>query len=123
MSTHIDILAVRRKLGRNWWGVPRPHGSDGWSLLHSNGIQSIVITCASRDGIEWIHASMTGINDTPSYAKMCELHRAVWGDRGYSYEIHPPRSQHVNIHPYALHLWGRADGRPVLPEFGTLGTI
>lgn len=40
-----------------------------------------------------------------------------------SYQVFAPRNQHVNIHPTALHIWGRSDGRPCMPEFGSWGTI
>jgi len=46
----------------------------------------------------------------------------VW-PAGYAYQVFAPPSQHVNIHPYALHLWGKVDGSPTLPEFGKYGTI
>jgi hypothetical protein len=34
-----------------------------------------------------------------------------------------PPAEHVNIHERALHLWGRVDGSPVMPNFGVYGTI
>lgn len=123
MSTHIDILKVRLILGRDRWQPPVPHGSDGWKMLSLTGRCSVVISCAQIDGAEWVHASMTGPDRVPTYEEMQLLHRAVWGRRGYSYEVHAPEAQHVNIHSNALHLWGRLDGAPVLPEFGLLGTI
>lgn len=124
MPTTIDILRVRRILGRDEWLPPEPFGPDGWRLISRAGDCSAVVSAAPMDdGAVWIHASMTRPGRVPTYAEMCQLHRAVWGDAGYSYEVHPPRSQHVNIHEHALHLWGRADGRPVLPEFGMAGSI
>lgn len=123
MPTHIDILKARLILGRDRWQRPTEHGPDGWRMLSITGRASVVISCAEFDGVEWIHASMTGPDRVPTYDEMRLLHRAVWGDGGYAYEIHAPKTQHVNIHEHALHLWGRRDGRPVLPEFGALGTI
>ena len=49
------------------------------------------------------------------------MHRAVFP--GYAYQVFAPPESHVNIHGNALHLWGRADGKPILPEFGDMGTI
>ena len=124
--TTIPILQIRQRLGRDDWGVPEMFGPDGWkldTLLLKRG--RIIITAdpvgsAFPEG--WIHASMSWQTRLPSYDEMVHLHKAVWPN-GYSYQVFAPPSQHVNIHPYALHLWGMADGSAVLPEFGQFGTI
>lgn len=59
----------------------------------------------------------------PTYDDLVMLHRAVFGLDSYAYQVFAPQRQHVNIHNFALHLWGRADGRAVLPEFGLQGSI
>lgn len=122
MPTHINAIGIRRQLDRDIWSPPAPYGPDGWYFEHRDG-STLIVSYAESDGVAWIHASRTGPGRIPTYEEMIELHRAVWGDHGYSYQIQAPRDQHVNIHPYALHLWGRADGKPVLPEFGKFGSI
>jgi hypothetical protein len=84
---------------------------------------SIIVTQAEHDGVEWIHASIAFPEMMPTYEDLTTLHRAVFGRRRWSYQIFPAESAHVNIHNYALHLWGRADGENVLPNFGEEGTI
>ena len=42
---------------------------------------------------------------------------------GWAYQVFAPPWAHINIHPNALHLWGRLDGANVLPDFGSWGTI
>lgn len=124
MSRSLDPLAVRRRLGRARWSAPMPFGPDGWAYraVSVDGRQrSIIISCAEHDGVAWVHASIAG-DTLPSYADLVELHRAVFGD-GYAYQCFVPASAHVNIHPNALHLWGRLDGKPVLPEFALDGSI
>jgi hypothetical protein len=83
---------------------------------------SIIITQARHDGTEWLHASIA-LDTMPTYADLVLLHRAVFGRRRYAYQVFAPVDQHVNIHEHALHLFGRADGRPVLPEFSEGGSI
>lgn len=125
MTTSINALNVRRVLSRDEWHPPHPHGPDGWKFLHRDGISSVIVSAAvdPNTGINWVHASRTAADRVPTYEEMVQLHTAVWGSAGYSYEVHAPKNHHINIHPFALHLWGRADGRPVLPEFGQFGTI
>lgn len=123
--TAVDAIQVRRTLGRDEWDVPQPYGPNGWSFEQRNGPGSVIVSLwdLEDDGLPWIHASISGGDQMPSYEEICALHRAVWGTDGYAYEIHAPAAQHVNLHPNARHLWGRVDGLPVLPEFGRFGTI
>lgn len=119
-GTTVNGLRVRSILGRREWSVPEPFGPDGWQLTTTDG-RSVIVTAAPHDGEEWIHASIAGPN-MPSYEELALLHRAAFGD-GYAYQVFAPASDHINIHEHALHLWGRADGARVTPDFGRMGTI
>jgi len=124
MPSTIDALRVRRSLGRDEWGAPEPFGDGGWAFMEKNGPGSLLVTTwPFEKEATYLHASISGGDQMPSYEALTGLHKAVWGNDGYAYEIFAPDSQHVNLHPYARHLWGRVDGAPVLPEFGRWGTI
>lgn len=90
--------------------------------MHRNGTTSVIVSAVLFDDVDYVHASVADQDQMPTYDDLCLLHRAVFGD-GYAYQVFAPREQHVNIHQYALHLWGRADGALVLPEFRSDGTI
>jgi len=131
VTTNLHPLHIRRVLNDTYgrrWDAPREHGPDGWSYVlppiterftdgtaerHSG--RSVIVSCADHDGDEWVHASLAG-TETPTYVELTWLHRAVFRD-GYAYQVFAPRDKHVNIHEHALHLWGRLDGTPALPEF------
>ena len=108
-------------------GRPQAFGSCGFTvrLFASSGVcnGSVIVTQADHDGVEWIHASIARENVFPSYADLARLHKAVFGPRRFAYQVFATDERHVNIHAKALHLWGRADGRNVLPDFGQFGTI
>lgn len=126
MTATVNALTVRRVLGRKEWGPPHQFGPDGWlfqSQTPEAGRCSVIVSADRHDdGLVWIHASISRELLMPSYDDLQLLHRAVFGD-GYAYQVFAPPTSHVNIHEHALHLWGRADGRPELPEFGRFGTI
>lgn len=124
MRRVIDPAKIWANLPEKWlWDKPKPYGPDGVTLIHSNGSNTMIISAADwDDGVEYIHASIADTLQTPSYDDLVKLHKTAFGD-GYAYQVFAPRDQHVNIHEHALHLWGRADGQPVLPEFGAMGTI
>lgn len=122
VTSSVDALRIRQRLGRSLWCAPRPFGPDGWTYTSKDGDWSIIVSVAEQsDGLEWIHASIAG-QRMPSYDQLAALHHGVFGD-GYAYQCFVPYAHHVNIHKYALHLWGRLDGKPALPEFGEYGTI
>lgn len=73
-------------------------------------------TLGSDKDIEWIHASISRRNCMPTYEDLSMMHKAVFTD-GFSYQVFAPPSKHINIHKYALHLWGRVDGQPQVPDF------
>jgi hypothetical protein len=124
VSTSIDALKIRRIMGRRMWSVPMPMGPDGWRLdsLWENG--RMIVTCSDWDDdpTEWLHASMAFETRVPAYDELARMHRAVFGT-GYAYQVFVGGRQHINIHANALHLWGRLDGKPCLPEFGQFGSI
>lgn len=122
MSTSIDALKLRRVLGRDRWLPPAPHGPDGWSLVARDRASSVIVSCADFDGVDWLHASIAHDERMPTYEDLQLLHRAAFG-HGFAFQVFAPPSRHVNIHQYALHLWGRRDGRNPLPDFGVSGTI
>jgi hypothetical protein len=123
MATTIDALAIQRTLNQldMGWLRPCPFGEDGWMWRHRTGRRSMIVTCAPMDdGVEWVHASLTGTKHVPPYSELVILHKAVFGD-GWAYQVFAPPAEHVNIHHTALHLFGRLDGKPALPDF-TCGT-
>ena len=126
MST-ADGLRLRRVMGRKTWGVPEPFGPDGWRMLSLDVpvTGSVIVTTSDVPGdpYEWTHASIAWTTQMPSYEWLCRLKEAVWGGDGYAYQVFVLASEHVNIHEFALHLWGRADGAPVLPEFTRLAGV
>lgn len=113
--THPSTAALARAFrGR----TVTDHGPLGARLIDYDRT-SIIVSDAPLRGPDrvltsWTHVSMTRRDSVPSYDDLCALHAAVWPD-GWAYQMFAPPSHHVNIHPYALHLWGRSDGRPVLP--------
>lgn len=117
MASIIDALRVRKMLGAKGWFPPQPWGPDGWCFGSNDFTKSIIASCAWMDGVEWIHASIAYNDGTiPTNDDMQMLHAAIFGE-GYAYQVFPVFEEG------ALHLFGRSDGRPVLPEFGGQGAL
>jgi len=101
-----------------------PFGAAGlvWKLHRDEGDRgSMIVTQAEYpDGSEWLHASLAWADRDPTYRELAAMKAVVFGRRRPAYMVLPPESEHVNIHEHALHLYGRADGVPQLPDF-TMG--
>lgn len=65
-----------------------------------------VCICAS-DGMGWEHVSVS-IKDkkprTPTWDEMCAVKEVFWDHEDAVIQLHPPRSQYVNMQPHTLHL-------------------
>ena len=86
------------------------------------GVRRIIITDAEMpDGVEWRHASISRKDKMPTYDDLVLLYEVAYPG-GYAYQCFVPPSEHINIHPRALHLWGRADGSRALHDFTEGGT-
>ena len=67
----------------------------------------------------WMHVSVSRRTRMPTYRDMTEVKRLFVGEEREAYEVHPPKSKHVNIHPFCRHLWCALEG-PALPDFTTV---
>ena len=124
----IDGLRLRRVMGRELWRPPIPFGPDGWKMSHQDDCgdpartpwASVIVTCSDMPGYDYdiVHASIAYADGVtmPTYYELDRLHKAVWDEGGYAYQVFIQGTDHVNLHPTALHLWGRLDGKPMLPE-------
>jgi hypothetical protein len=123
----VDIPRLVNALHRHRPGPPKAFGPCGIGirLYDSSAVctGSVIVSQADHDGDEWIHASIARERHMPTYDDLVALKRGVFGPDRYAYQVFPPADQHVSIHDRALHLWGRADGKPATPEFGAMGTI
>jgi hypothetical protein len=124
-SPVVDGLQLRLLLGRKQWSVPEEFGCCGW-IMHglAGGYRSTVRVTGDHqsDSVNWIHASIGQHDHMPTYEDLQLLHRAVFR-QGWAYEVFAPPADHINIHSFVRHLFGRADGERVLPDFGRFGTI
>ena len=76
---------------------------------------NIIAACAQpSEGIHWEHVSVTLCNSggCPSWEEMDMVKRLFWDDSEAVMQLHPARSEHVNIHEGCLHLW-RPTNQPI----------
>jgi hypothetical protein len=67
------------------------------------------MTIVFSDGGGWEHVSVSHPDRCPSYEEMDEVKQRFWADSDCVMQLHVPRSDHRNCHPYCLHLWRPLD--------------
>lgn len=69
------------------------------------------VVASSGDG--WDHVSVSLPNRCPNWREMDAVKRLFFRDDETAMQLHVPPSDHVNCHPYCLHLWRPNDGREI----------
>lgn len=81
-----------------------PHLGEGdetcGAFRFPNGLR--VIAAA---GMGWDHVSVSRADRTPTWDEMEYAKRVFFKDDETAMQLHVPPSDHVNCHPYCLHLW------------------
>lgn len=68
-------------------------------------------------GLDHVSVAPYKKNRIPTWEQMCEVKDVCFNDEEEAYEIHPPKSEYVNMKDNCLHLWARSDGKRVLMGF------
>lgn len=61
----------------------------------------IVASC----GGGWDHVSISRANRCPNWPEMEHIKRMFFNDDETAMQLHVPTSEHINAHPFCLHLW------------------
>ena len=72
-----------------------------------NGKKGTFVMGRDEAGLE--HVSVQLFGKLPSWSEMCEIKDIFWDEEEMVVQIHPKKSQYVNI-TEALHLWRPKDG-------------
>jgi hypothetical protein len=67
---------------------------------------------ASSDG-GWDHISVSLPNRCPNWYEMEHIKRKFFKDDETVMQLHVPSSDHINMHPYCLHLWRPNNGQEI----------
>jgi len=74
----------------------------------------VVLQVIASDGLGWEHVSVTVLTPTrpkrcPTWEEMERVRELFWRDDETVMQLSVPRAEHVNTHPYCLHLWKPLD--------------
>jgi len=85
------------------FGTDQVDGNNG--LFFVSSARGPTLRVIASDGEGWDHVSVSLPDRCPIWSEMCRIKSLFWGDDDAVMQLHPPKSEWVNNHPFCLHLW------------------
>jgi hypothetical protein len=113
----IPQILDKYRICHGFWGSAL--GDDfGAFRLPGPYLDSLLIIASPGDAnenIPWEHVSVSLKNRCPNWKEMCFVKDLFWEEEEAVMQLHPPRSQWINNHPFCLHLWRPVEEKIPLP--------
>lgn len=93
-----------------WRVASSPRGADygAFFVPHLPTNVTLRIIAVGGDpvlGVHWEHVSVSLERRCPNWHEMEFACRLFWHEEECVMQLHPPRSEWVNHHPFCLHMW------------------
>lgn len=99
----LDPLRMRGQKVREIYGWEGDERFGAFMLLSPVDHGQLVIIASNDEG--WDHISVSRKNRCPNWQEMDAVFRAFFAEGETAMQLHVPHSEHVNDHPYCLHIW------------------
>jgi len=102
----LRILESFRRRGREvleLWGWEGDETCGAFTIASPIDKAPMTVIASSDGG--WDHVSVSRAGRCPNWPEMEHLKRTFFRDDETAMQLHVPPSDHVNMHPYTLHLW------------------
>jgi hypothetical protein len=83
-------------------GIVYSTDNEAWFLIPYQGQTLKVIV---SEGLGWDHVSVSHRSRCPTWLEMVFIRDLFFRDDETVIQFHVPRADHINVHPYCLHLW------------------
>jgi hypothetical protein len=94
---------------------------DGGVFIVPSPVDGRGLKVIASTGLGWDHVSVSRANRCPNWHEMETIKRLFFRNEETAIQLHVPTAQHINFHPFCLHLW-RDQVRPlVLPPPAMVG--
>lgn len=100
-------------IASGWYQMHWPWKSQRcWQ--HQTGLR-VIQEIEIHDGKEWLHTSLSRQDRIPSYQDILMVKDQFIGTERKAIMVFPSRKEHVNMHPFCLHLYSNEEDG--LPDF------
>jgi len=87
------------------WPSPRKYEHLTGCFLVQSPIDRAEMKVIATTGQDWDHVSVSRTNRTPNWPEMCHIKSLFFTEEETVMQLHVPAADHINCHPYCLHLW------------------
>lgn len=91
-----------------WADAPGGYAScfgDDFGVFQIPGPMQRTLRVLASSGEGWEHVSVSLPTHCPNWPEMSFVKDLFWDEYECVMQLHVPKSDHVNHHPYCLHLW------------------
>jgi len=74
-----------------------------------------VMRIIASNGDGWDHVSISLNNRCPNWQEMEQIKRLFFKEEELCWQYHVPPADHINVHPYVLHIWRKHNFDMPLP--------
>jgi hypothetical protein len=99
----LEAFRLRGERVREIYGWVGDEAHGAFSVPSCIDKQPLVVVVSGSGG--WDHVSVSRRNRCPSWPEMEQIKRLFFDDTETAMQLHVPSADHVNDHPYCLHLW------------------
>lgn len=85
------------------WGWEGDETCGGFLIPSHIDQRPLKVIASAGEG--WDHVSVSRENRTPTWGEMEQIRRLFFKDDETAMQLHVPPTDHINQHPYCLHMW------------------
>lgn len=78
---------------------------NGIFVMRSPVQSWVVLSVMAASGEGWDHVSVSTRSRTPFWEEMAAVKDLFFKPDELVVQLHAPAAEHINVHPYCLHLW------------------
>src|SRR5512141_2045026 len=106
MTFHVP---ERFRITRGPMASTKENGNNGAFFIRHK-TDPVPLKVIASDGFDFEHVSVSLPTRCPTWDEMCYIVSLFWDPDDTVMQLHPPRSEWINNHPFCLHLWAVPPG-------------
>ena len=100
---NLNLLNCYRISGKELWGWDGDETCGAFSLPSPIDRGPLNVIASSGEG--WDHVSVSRLGRCPNWPEMEYVKHLFFRDNEVAMQLHVPASDHINNHPFTLHMW------------------
>lgn len=122
MRKSLDKSIERGRVRSGPYGSDSSFGMTGAFIVEApSGAMLRIVSSDGDETIRFEHVSVSTQVRCPSWEEMTFVKRAFWREDECVMQLHPPKAEYVNHHPFTLHLWKPLDAEIPRPPMIAVG--